>query len=233
MRRGPAASALILALSMVSTPLFAQVDRAALASKYPDIAAGSQKPENMKIICPFHRLLERAGLYDSSKSAGEQSGLTVGVLKIASIAQEFGCKAIGCGGVAAIVSAGQAVKFAAFPGLVDLEALHKATGVAHECGLTFAKGGVEVSDEVRASTLAALQKKADSEGHLRLADIEAVKEDICQAQGVENVKAGRVEVQLIYTFLGGVERGFVDYEDVNRLFHSELPNVMGSPTSVK
>ena len=40
--------------------------------------------------------------------------------------------------------------------------------------------------------------------------------------------AGKVERGLIYTFLGGNTRGFVDYEDVVRLFNPELPKTIGN-----
>ncbi|RYZ89359.1 MAG: hypothetical protein EOP04_07010, partial [Proteobacteria bacterium] len=149
--------ALTLNLSFVS-PIFAQtssaqapaLDREALAAKYPGMEEGSSKPENKKILCPFHRMLERAGLYDSSKK--EQSALTVSIIKIATIAQEFSCKVTSCGAVATAVSAGQLTTFTSKLGHVNLEALHKAPGVSHECGLAFAKGSSEVSDAQRSAT---------------------------------------------------------------------------------
>lgn len=203
------------------------LDRDELARRYPAIEEGSLKPENPKILCPFHRMLERAGLYDREKK--RQSALTVSILKISAYAKEFGCLVVGCGGVASLVSAGQVTEATTFPGYVNLEALHSARGVAHECGLTFAKGGTTVSDSVRASTLAALKNRADSFGRLSFEDLEAVKESICESQGVSNTLAGKTEIGLIYSFLGGNERGFIDYSDVERFFHAELPKTIGAP----
>ncbi|RZA23947.1 MAG: hypothetical protein EOP10_11325 [Proteobacteria bacterium] len=216
--------ALTLNLSFVS-PMFAQtsstpapaLDRDALAAKYPGMDEGSTKPENKKILCPFHRMLERAGLYDSSKK--EQSALTVSIIKIATIAQEFSCKFTSCGVVATAVSAGQLTTFTSKLAHVNLEALHKAPGVSHECGLGFAKGGSEVSDAHRAATLAKL-------------NLQTVKEGICKEQSVKNTFAGETEVKLIFAFLGGVDRGFIDYSDVELFFHAELPKTLGSPDDI-
>jgi hypothetical protein len=206
-----------------------ELPRETLAAKYPQIEEGSLQPENKKILCPFHRMLERAGIYDADKK--DQSALTVSILKITSFAREFGCIVTGCGGVATAASAGQLTQGTTTPGSVNVESLHTAIGIAHECGLTFAKGGTEVSDTVRASTLAALAQRADSEGHLTYADLEAVKLNICAAQGVQNTSAGTIEIGLIYTFLGGNKRGFIDYADVERLFFAELPKTIGRPST--
>jgi hypothetical protein len=205
-----------------------ELSREALAAKYPQIEEGSLQPENKKILCPFHRMLERAGIYDADKK--EQSALTVSIIKIASFAREFGCMVAACGAVSTAASAGQLTQGTTNPGSVNVESLHTAIGIAHDCGLTFAKGGTEVSDSVRASTLAALAQRADSEGRLSLSDLETVKLNICAAQGVENTSAGAIEVGLIYTFLGGNKRGFIDYADVERLFFAELPKTIGRPS---
>lgn len=220
-------SVLSLVLLLSNYSHAAAADRDQLAEKYPDIEEGSLKPENAKILCPFHRMLERAGLYDSSKK--EQSALTVGIIKIAIYAREFGCKFGGCAAVASLVSGGQLTQLTTSPGKVNLEALHTAFGVAHDCGLAFAKGGTTVSDEVRNRTLAALSARSDSMGRLGLEDLQVVKEAICTEQGVENTLAGKTEVNLIFSFLGGKDRGFIDYSDVERFFHAELPKTIGAP----
>lgn len=213
----------------VSGGATAQSLRTDLANKYPDIVEGSGKPENPKILCPFHRMLERAGLYDAER---DQAGsLIVSVLKIGRAAREFGCSFTACAGVASVVSGGQITEGTSRFGSVNVDALHTAIGVAHDCGLTFALGGETVSDEARASTLAALRGRADHNGHLAFSDLEAVKLQICAAQGVENDFAGQTEIGLIYTFLGGNERGFIDYADVVRFLHAELPKTIGEPTT--
>ncbi|RZA22266.1 MAG: hypothetical protein EOP10_15705 [Proteobacteria bacterium] len=209
------------------SPAGFELSRADLVSRYPDIEEGSQQVENKKIVCPFLRMLERAGLFNPELET--QSTLTVGIIKIATYAREFGCVVAGCGGVAAAVSAGQVTELASTPGKVNVEALHKALGISHECGLTFAKGGSVVDDATRDSTLAALKERSDTLGRLTFDDLEAVKLSICEAQDVKISAPGRVEIGLIYSFLGGNERGFIDYDDVVRFFHAELPKTLGRP----
>lgn len=211
------------------SPAGFELSREELVSRYPDIEEGSQQVENPKILCPFLRMLERAGLFNPELET--QSRLTVSIIKIASFAREFGCATIGCGGVATAVSAGQLTQFQTSPGKVNVEALHRAVGIAHDCGLTFAKGGTQVDDKVRASTLAALAARADDEGRLVYQDLEEVQLAICDAQGVKRSAPGKVEIGLIYTFLGGNKRGFIDYSDVERFFHAELPKTIGQPST--
>jgi hypothetical protein len=38
-----------------------------------------------------------------------------------------------------------------------------------------------------------------------------------------------IEVDLIFTFLGGTENGTIAYSDVVRLFHAKLPETLGAP----
>lgn len=218
-------SLVVIAFSISSSA--SALTRDELIEKYPSLEYGVLAPENKKILCPFHRMLERAGLYDSSKR--EQSALTVTIIKITSLAQEFGCSVLACGGVATAVSTGQLAKFATLPGKVNLEALHRSLGISHECGLTFAKGGSEVSDEVRANTLNSLAELADEEGRLTLEDLQTVKENICAEQGVRNNSVGKTEVKLIFNFLGGQDRGFIDHSDVELFFNGQLPKTIGSP----
>lgn len=221
-------SAALMSLMSFATLSFAQVpNRDELAAKYPDIEEGSLKPENKKILCPFHRMLERAGLYDAQKNG--MGPLTVRVIQIAAVAKEFGCKVLGCASVTGAVSAGQVAKLATFPGHVNLEALHRSLGFSHECGLTFSKGATEVSDAYRRRTLAALASLADEEGRLTLDDLNTVKEAICEEQGVRNDLVQKTEVKLLFNFLGGNERGFVDLADVERFFFAELPKTIAAP----
>jgi hypothetical protein len=51
-------------------------------------------------------------------------------------------------------------------------------------------------------------------GTLTYSDIIQVKLDICESENVTITSAGEVEAQLIFAFTGGIERGFVDYTDV-------------------
>ena len=194
---------------------------AELVKKYPSMAEGTTRPENKKILCPFLRILERAGMFDAA--AEEQGPLTTSIIRVATAAREFGCTLLACGGVATKVSMGQAGNGTSSTGMVNLEALHTAEGVAHECGLTFAPGGTEISDAVRESTLAMLAEEAEENGRLSFHAIDKVKNSICAEQGVAISEAGAIEVKLIYTFLGGMDRGYVDLSDVRRLFYAEMP----------
>jgi hypothetical protein len=202
-------------------------NRENLLSKFPGLEDQNLKPENPKIICPFHRLLERAGLYDSSKDS--PGPLLVSILKITNIAREFGCDVLQCGTVATAVSGGQVVTRTSIFNNVNLESLHTALGVSHDCGLAFAQGGNEVNASHRARTLSALADRQDANGRLQYEDLVAVKESICAEQGVRNTFAGKTEMKLIYSFLGGKKRGFIDYSDVERFLNAELPMTVDAP----
>ena len=201
-----------------------------LIQSYPDIGEDSERPENKEILCPFLRMLHRAGVFDAQNQENN-SKVMVSLVNLALKAREFGCRIFGCGTVGTLVSAGQVSHLGdlfrgdAALGYVNIAALHKARGVAHECGFTFEKGGTAVSDEVRGRTLERLEELTDSEGHLKKEDILKVKLEICEEQGVSISRAGAVEVDLIFIYLGGEDRGYIDFEDVVRLFHAEMPKV--------
>lgn len=202
-----------------------------LQSDYPSISDSSTRDENKKILCPFHRLMERAGKYDSAPKsvAGE---IIVSVATLVNAAEEFGCKVLGCKTVANAVAVGQnthfgdrAKKLAQF-GKVNVTRLHKARLIAHDCGLTFEKGGVEVSDQRRNLSLSKLKAIADQNspsGTLVLADIQKVKQEICDLEGVKSTVPGRFEMELIFKYLGGEDRGFIEYSDVERFLHAKMP----------
>ena len=193
--------------------------RTDLVSQYPSIEEGSARAENKKILCPFLRMIERSGLLDEYKAVKD---LQIGLSDLIKAAQTFGCGMLECGGVAIKASQGQETGLGQEFGLLSLEQLHKADGIAHDCGFTFAKGGAEVSDEVRAETLRALGQRAP-DGKVSFQNILNTKKEICNRQNVEMSEPGLVEVKLIYAYLGGVDRGYVDLEDVKRLFHAEMP----------
>ena len=196
-----------------------------LADTYPTIEEGSFEPENDKVLCPFLRLLDRAGMFYHD----EQEPLKASIFEVAMAAQDFGCSLFSCGSVASAVSAGQIVSGTSSVTKVNLTSLHTATGVAHDCGFTFAKGGTVVDPYVRQRTLDALGDLADDEGRLSYADLRTVKQSICDQQDVPLSFAGSIEVGLIYTFLGGNEQGYIDHDDVVRFFHAELPKTIGTP----
>lgn len=199
-----------------------------LIDRYPDIASYSERPENKKILCPFHRMLERSGVYDNSKKDNQ---IIVGIYKIVKAARTFGCKIAGCSLAATIASSGQTtylkdvIKGHAMAGKVNVTALHKARGLAHDCGLTFAKGGTEVDDQVRANTLKRLEELS-VDGKLTEDNLFTVKQEICDSQEVEMSFGGKVEVGLIYTYLGGHDRGYIEYTDVEKFLHASMPDTI-------
>lgn len=204
--------------------------RAEILKNYPSLTDQS-RPENRKILCPFHRLLERTGMYDSSRTLS--GGIRVAISLISRLAGEFGCSKFSCGAVASAVSAGQLTQGTTSFGKVNVESLHTAAGIAHDCGLTFEKGGQEVSDRVRDRTLNELKTLTDSNGRLKLEALKRVQLNRCNEQGVKPSQAGILEGELIYTFLGGNERGYIMYDDVVRFLHAQLPETIGEPTSAK
>lgn len=213
---------LVISVS-VSAKEFISADE--LMAKYPSVGAESPRVEDKRILCPFWRMVERSGALDLIK-AKRTSEIMVSVRKITNMAYEFGCKKLGCGTVAGLVSVGQLPRLATRVGHVNLSKLHKATGVAHDCGFTFEKGGNVVSEVQRAETLARMKDIADHnevKGQLSQEDLMNVKLQICAEQGVKISKAGEVEVGLIYSYLGGKDRGYILYSDVERLFHGIMP----------
>lgn len=191
-----------------------------LISQYPSISNTSERAENKKILCPFLRIIERAGLLDTYQNV---QNLSVSIFSLVKHAQTFGCGMLECGAVAFALSKGQTDTLNQNLGIVTLEKLHLAKGLAHDCGFTFAKGGEVISDEVRNNTLARLGRKANSQGQLSYESIMATKNEICAEQNGKITEADLIEVKLIYGFLGGLDRGFIHIDDVRRLFHAEMP----------
>ncbi len=202
-----------------------------LRNDYPNIDDDTSRDENRKILCPFHRLMERAGKYDNLP-ASFQNQVIVKISTLVAAAKEFGCKITGCKTIAHFASLGQnsslkdrKLDFARL-GRVNVTRLHKAKGLAHNCGLTFEKNGVEISNKRRNLTLSKLKKMAQANqpsGTLILSDIQKIKEDICKLENVKSTIAGRFEMKLIFKYLGGDDRGFIEYSDVERFLHAKMP----------
>ena len=218
---------IFILLTFSSLNSFALADFATseeLRMKYPTIDDGSQRVEKKEILCPFWRLIERSGTLDTINQAKE-SDVIISIFNIAAKAKEFGCKWVECAAVATLVSAGQNTH----PGTtnmmsVNISKLHKARGIAHDCGLTFEKGGTEVSDFRRSQTLARLKVFADQkQATLTHDDLMKVKLQTCEDEDVTMSAPGELEVGLIFNFLGGKDRGFIEYSDVVRFFHAKMP----------
>jgi len=107
---------------------------------------------------------------------------------------------------------------------VNLTDLPNGSGYAHEaCGLTFNKGEKKISDNRRNKTLSRLKPLADKKGRLKEEDLKKVKLETCKEDGVEISFSGTVEIQLIWNYLNGGERGYVDYKEVEKLLNPEIP----------
>lgn len=189
--------------------------REQIVAKYPTVEVGSLRAENKQVLCPFVRMLERSGIFDSEVATKPTK--TVSVKSLVTAAQDFGCAPLECSSVANVASVGQGS-----PG-VDIERLHEAGPLSHECGLTFGFGEIVVSDVVRQATLDRLAQLADANGNLVYNDLKTVKLEICTAQGVNITLAGETEVKLIFAYLGGVENGNIPLSDVERLLHATMP----------
>lgn len=187
---------------------------------------GDTTTENEAILCPFLRLMER---YDIVQNRDwDKSNFTIQETKRG--ARKLGADSFGVTAVATAVSAGQFFNGQTLPNFVNYEALHTASGIAHDCGLTFGKGETVVSDDARESTLASLADKANNnEGKLLFEDLKQVKLEICDQQGVDITEPGKTEVGLIFTFLGGDMNGYVLLSDVRRFFYGQLPMTVGQP----
>ena len=186
-----------------------------LVTKYPDVGQNSSRAENKEILCPFVRMLERSGSFD--EEVASLPTITITTKSLGTAAKEFGCATSACQIVANIASSGQGN-----PG-VDIERLHDADTIAHDCGLTYGFGDTQVNDAVRQNTLDRLADLADNEGNLVYADLETVKLENCAAEGVEISSPGELETKLIFAYLGGVENGSIPLSDVERLFHATMP----------
>lgn len=188
-----------------------------LVTQYPNVEEGGVRAENTNILCPFQRMLERSSIYDSAVEGKEN--LSPSVNKVTDASEIFGCATNSCGVVANLIGVQQSGAG------IDLERLHDAGSVSHDCGLTFALGGTAVSDVVRDATLASLWELADAEGNLVYANLLEVKTGICTAQNVTMSSAGETEIKLIFAYLGGVDNGTIAHSDVVRLFNATMPAI--------
>jgi len=136
---------------------------------------------------------------------------------------------VGALGIATLATTGQSIRFSTVPGYVNFFKLFNAGIVAHECGLTFEKKGKRTSQVVIDSTVEAVAMLQDEQGRVQFEDLQQVKLDRCEEQGVKITWPGRVEVGLIWSFLGGPVRGFVEVSDVERFLNGKVPLTIGEP----
>eukprot|EP00594_Rhizosolenia_setigera_P019317 CAMPEP_0178956392 /NCGR_PEP_ID=MMETSP0789-20121207/10220_1 /TAXON_ID=3005 /ORGANISM="Rhizosolenia setigera, Strain CCMP 1694" /LENGTH=254 /DNA_ID=CAMNT_0020638299 /DNA_START=76 /DNA_END=840 /DNA_ORIENTATION=+ len=193
-----------------------------LLEVYPDILS-DEPPENKNILCPFVRLVERYGLIGNDFMP-DQVTFTKCLSAIRLLGTVPNAELTGFG---VLISVSQTFQFLSWPGFVNMEALHK-TAISHDCGFQFAKSATATDDEYRNSTLSKLADLADDDGHLSFDDIAEVKYAICEEQGVDEITYfGEGEMSLLYSFLGGAVRGYVEYSDVERFLYSKFPMMIG------
>jgi len=185
-----------------------------LAALYPQVAAGSTTPEDAEILCPFQRMIKRSGLLDDVLADGE---FEVRNRLVTEASEIFGCASGACGTFVGYASLAQGNW-----NTLELNRLHEAGFLSHDCGLTFELGSITVDDSRRDFTLGRLTDLA-VDGTLSLDNLMQVKQEICDLEGVEMTIGGETEVKLIYAYLGGSERGYVMNSDVSRFLHATLP----------
>ncbi|MDF1764660.1 MAG: hypothetical protein P1U57_14765 [Oleibacter sp.] len=188
---------------------------AELSAMYPDISATSTKPEDAEILCPFQRLLKRSGILDD---AIEKGSFEIRNRTLTAAAEVFGCTSVACGSAISYASTAQGNWRT-----IELDRLHEAGLLSHNCGLQFDFGGITVSDTRRAATLNRLAELA-VDGRLVYEDLMTVKQETCDQEGVDMTVFGETEVKLIYAYLGGPERDYIEYSDVDKFFHATMPD---------
>ena len=223
-----------------------------VSAQYP-VVLMAKPEENKKVLCPFLRMIERTGVWkdEIKKNIAQLSAnnpyLPVTVKVLIEEALDFGCGESGCKPVAIGVSAGQQLQSPDKIGdesIVDIGKLAQARGTAHDCGYTFGLGETEVNPLRRAETLAMLKNRAKNHDQLTLNDLIEVKKTWCKRDYEEAKKtsltrlknkiddanqtlvfsqADTVEFLLIWSFLGGVDRGFIRVVDVEDFLHARLP----------
>lgn len=205
-------------------PLF---DMKTMTKTYPKMFGleDDDTTEDLMILCPMLRLMERYGIVTNRENQEKRytiSETVDGVMKLG--AAEFGTRAL-----TALVSKGQVRNRVTIPGFVNYIFLHEVRKFSHECGLTFLKNGEIVNDEVRRNTVGALTARQDENGNLTFEDLKEVKLEICGSQGEIITAAGKTEIGLLFTFLGGDEIGYVKLSDVWSFLNAELPKNIGQP----
>lgn len=222
----------------------------ALITSFPTIEA-EDSPEDKKVLCPFVRILNKSRQFADEIVANLESYafpdavLPVSVGSFTKAAEQLGCGVDSCGGAIVVASGGQSgkpVTSVSQTDIVDIGKLHTAKGLAHNCGFNFALGDTEVNETARDETLAKMKGRA-VDGRLTHADILQTKKDMClrdfelaKSSGLPTINpvsaAGdtldpgvpdTTEVNLIYSYLGGIENGFVLYSDVELFFHGQMP----------
>lgn len=115
---------------------------------------------------------------------------------------------------------------------------------SHDCGYTFQFADETVNDKVRDATMARFKEIADQNGgKIYIADLVKMKKESCKRDYLAYKASGKLpfnrvdeanktlvpdsrdhtEVALIFAYLGGIDRGYVTHEDLDRFFHAQFP----------
>ncbi len=223
-----------------------------IVQKYPS-AIASVPAEDKKVLCPFLRMVHRTGVWKQEiinnllQNAGKGNLMYPLTIKaLLAPALEFGCGVGGCKPVAVGVSAGQTKTDPSLindMSLVDIGNLPDALGVAHDCGYSFGLGEREVNPARRDESLRMFKARAKNGTDISLADIIQVKQENCKKDYQTAKSSGialknkvdeanktlifepadTVEIVLIWGYLGGVDNGSINYDDLVDLFNARLP----------
>lgn len=223
-----------------------------VTAKFPEVLT-DKPAENKKVLCPFLRMAERTGVWKEeikrnlAQAVNSNQILPLTIKVLIAKALEFGCGETGCKPVAVGVSAGQlgiSPEKITDESIVDIGRLSEARGTAHDCGYTFGLGDTEVNPARRAKTLEMFKSRAKNGVELSLQDLIDVKKELCKVDYEEAKRtslarlknkideanqtlifsqADTVEFLLIFSFLGGVERGSIRYQDVEDFLHARMP----------
>jgi hypothetical protein len=185
-------------------------------------------------------------------ASGKDSVAPITLAHLETVAEQIGCEGKACVAVATTVARNQNSlsppqvdigKLFAAPQRSSYQDQSKDRA-SHDCGYTFEFGDESVNDEARAATLRRFKALADkSGGKISIADLVEVKKESCRrdyqiykAKGllpfnpVDEAQQtlvpdsrDKMEVALIYAYLGGIDNGYITYEDIDNFFHGKFP----------
>jgi hypothetical protein len=221
-----------------------------LVTAYPSIE-NDEGERDKKVLCPFLRLVYKSQELAAEIAANlkldslRDKVFPVSVATLTKSSETFGCEAASCGAILSQASSqltGKDPKTVTESDIVDLGQLHVGTRKSGDCGFLFALGETAVTDATRADTLAQMQKLS-VDGHLTYDNLMQVKKALCRrdflraqqgnltarnpvsasGDSLELAQADIINVAVLYGYLGGIENGYVLYDDVDLFFHGKMP----------
>lgn len=222
-----------------------------LITAYPSIEK-EENAEDKKVLCPFLRLAYRSQALAVEIAANlkleslRDMVFPASVESVTKASQAFGCESDSCGVIVSQLSALQSGKDpqgVTTNDIVDIGQIHGANrNPSGDCGYLFALGETAISDKTRDDTLAQMADMA-VDGRLTYNDLMQVKSAMCRrdfllaqqsnltsknpvsASGdtLDLTRAEIINVNILYGYLGGVDNGYVLYDDVDLFFHGKMP----------